>query len=300
MKKIFSKEVIIGMVVILSIAVLLIGIEFLKGVNVFRPANYYVARYTNIVGLAVSAPVTINGYQVGLVRDISYDYDSNGELIVEFRLDRNVRLPKGTKAVVGADMLGTATIHLELANSNEYYEVGAELPSETQTGMVDEVSQKFMPALADLLPKIDSIVSGVNLLVNNPALNTSISRLDRISANLEQSTNSLNALMKTQVPSTMSNVNAISSNLNQISKDLGEVSATLKAMPIDSVVNNINSTSANLKHATAMLNSKESSIGLLLNDKGLYDNVNTTLGNVDSLLFDLKKNPKKYVNFKLF
>ena len=300
MKKIFSKELTIGLVVLISLVVLFVGIEFLKGVNVFKPSNYYVARYTNVMGLAVSAPVTINGFQVGLVREIGYDYNKNGEIIVEFSLDNNIKLPKGTVAAVGADMLGTASIQLLLSQSDEFYTSGDEILSKTQLGIMDALGNSLMPALTELLPKIDSIVSGVNVLVNNPALNTSISRLDKISQNLEQTTTALNKMMSGTVPSTMGNVEEISKNLISISGDLKEVSTTLKQMPIDSIMGSVNATAVNLKTATDQLNSNESTIGLLLNDKTLYNHLDTTLGNVDSLLIDLKRNPKKYVNFKLF
>ena len=300
MKKIFSKELTIGLVVLISLVVLFVGIEFLKGVNVFKPSNYYVARYTNVMGLAVSAPVTINGFQVGLVREIGYDYNKNGEIIVEFSLDNNIKLPKGTVAAVGADMLGTASIQLLLSQSDEFYTSGDEILSKTQLGIMDALGNSLMPALTELLPKIDSIVSGVNVLVNNPALNTSISRLDKISQNLEQTTAALNKMMSSTVPSTMGNVEEISKNLISISGDLKEVSTTLKQMPIDSIMGSVNATAVNLKTATDQLNSNESTIGLLLNDKTLYNHLDTTLGNVDSLLIDLKRNPKKYVNFKLF
>ena len=300
MKKIFSKELTIGLVVLISLVVLFVGIEFLKGVNVFKPSNYYVARYINVMGLAVSAPVTINGFQVGLVREIGYDYNKNGEIIVEFSLDNNIKLPKGTVAAVGADMLGTASIQLLLSQSDEFYTSGDEILSKTQLGIMDALGNSLMPALTELLPKIDSIVSGVNVLVNNPALHTSISRLDKISQNLEQTTVALNKMMSGTVPSTMGNVEEISKNLISISGDLKEVSTTLKQMPIDSIMGSVNATAVNLKTATDQLNSNESTIGLLLNDKTLYNHLDTTLGNVDSLLIDLKRNPKKYVNFKLF
>lgn len=300
MKKIFSKELTIGLVVLISLVVLFVGIEFLKGVNVFKPSNYYVARYTNVMGLAVSAPVTINGFQVGLVREIGYDYNKNGEIIVEFSLDNNIKLPKGTVAAVGADMLGTASIQLLLSQSDDFYTSGDEILSKTQLGIMDALGNSLMPALTELLPKIDSIVSGVNVLVNNPVLNTSISRLDKISQNLEQTTVALNKMMSGTVPSTMGNVEEISKNLISISGDLKEVSTALKQMPIDSIMGSVNATAVNLKTATDQLNSTESTIGLLLNDKTLYNHLDTTLGNVDSLLIDLKRNPKKYVNFKLF
>ncbi len=106
MKKIFRKEVIIGLIVALSIVVLVVGIDFLKGVNVFKAANYYYVTYTNVEGLAVSAPVSVNGYKVGLVRDISYEYDNPGHVRVELSLDKSLRVPRALRPCLAQTCLG--------------------------------------------------------------------------------------------------------------------------------------------------------------------------------------------------
>ena len=110
MKQIFRREVMIGLLVILALVLLYFGINFLKGVNIFKAANYYYASYNNVEGLAVSAPVTLNGYKIGLVRSISYDYNRPGNVIVEMSVDKSLRLPKGSTASLGSDLLGTASI----------------------------------------------------------------------------------------------------------------------------------------------------------------------------------------------
>lgn len=115
MKKRFSKELIIGGLVLLALLILVFGINYLKGVNMFKPSNYYFATYTDVAGLAQSAPVTVNGFKVGLVREISYEYDNPGHIKVEMSLDRHLKLPRGTKAMLTTDMLGTSSIALEMA-----------------------------------------------------------------------------------------------------------------------------------------------------------------------------------------
>lgn len=300
MKKLFSKEIKIGFTVLLSLALLFFGIDYLKGVNIFTPSNFYFVKYTNVNGLTISAPVTINGFQVGLVRDISYDYSDNGNMIVELSLDKDLKLPKGTQAMIATDLLGTGSISLILAQNPAFYESGAYLVGTNQKGMMDDVNAKIMPAFVQMLPKIDSIVTNLNALTANPALYASISRLDQITKNIEQTTKVLNMVMANQLPGTMGNVREVSNNLNTISADLVDLSSTLKKLPIDSTMNHLNATTRNLSAVTNQLTKTESTLGLLLNDRQLYNHLNGTISNVDSLLIDLRLHPKRYVNFKLF
>lgn len=303
MKNSYSKEIKIGLAAIVCLVLLYVGIEFLKGVNIFKPGNYYTVKYGDVTGLSISAPVTINGYKVGLVREISYDAESTEEnMIVELNLDRNIKLPVGSVAVLGSDLLGTASIQLQLnrTETNEYYSVGSVIPGKVAQGLMGDLDSKIMPAINTILPKIDTLIANLNSITGNPALINSINRLEPIMANLEATTSSLNKMMKNQVPLTLKNVNTITENVNMITSDLAEVSSNLKQLPLDSTMQNLNSTLENVNYITGQLKGKDSSIGLLLNDTGLYDNINGTIKDLDSIMIDLRHNPKKYVNFKLF
>ncbi len=305
MKKKYSKELVIGLSVIAMMLILIFGIDYLKGINVFKASNYYYASYTNVAGLAQSAPVTINGYKVGLVREINYEYDNPGHVKVEMSLDKKLRVPQGTKAVLVCDMLGTATIQLEMAHNNNFHNVGDMLIGETAPGLLDGVQKDVMPSLGSVMEKLDSLLSALNYIAINPALTNAVNRLDDIMANVETSSANLDRTMRS-MPSiasdagvTMKNVTEISKNLHSISSDLSEVSAQLKSTPIDSTLNNVYQITESLDDMTRKLNSTNSSLGLLLNDRGLYDNLNGSAASLDSLLRDVKKNPKRYISIKL-
>lgn len=307
MKTKFSKELIIGASVLLSLLILFFGIDYLKGINVFKSANYYYASYTNVAGLTQSAPVTLNGFKVGLVREINYEYDNPGHVLVELSLDKQLRVPVGTKAAIVTDMLGTSSVELKMASGTEYCEVGARLEGETMGGMVDKLGNELMPSIMTIAPHIDSLVVALTTLTTDPALTSSIKRLDNIMANLEVSTNHLNAAMKgvpmliNSANGTMANVKDLSANLTQISAALAVLSEDLKEMPLDSTMQNINRITAHLDEATAQLNSTNSTLGLLLNDPSLYHNLNNSAADVDSILRDLKKQPKRYIpSIKIF
>ncbi|MEZ3558281.1 MAG: MlaD family protein [Duncaniella sp.] len=307
MNKLFSREVKIGASVLVALLALVFGINYLKGVNIFKAANYYYASYTNVAGLAQSAPVTLNGYKVGLVRDVAYEYDNPGHVRVELSLDRQLRLPEGTAAAIVTDMLGTSTIELRMGTSPNYIEVGQKLQAIEGSGLMDKVSTELMPTIIQIAPHIDSLVVALTAIAADPALKSSVRRLDVIMANLEKSTTQLDRAMGA-MPSIMNNANAtmanvkeISANISQVSQALAVLSDDLKKMPLDSTLNHLNNITANLDEATEKLNSSNSSLGLLLNDPGLYNNINNSAAHIDSILIDLKKQPKRYIpSIKIF
>lgn len=299
MKKFFTKEVKIAVAVIISLAFLLWGIEYLKGVNLFEPVNYYYSYFDRVDGLTESAPVTVKGFQVGLVREVSYDYQS-GRIKVKMSLDEKLQIPVGSQSAVSSDLLGTASIALTLADGDEYLSLGDEIEGTVLPGLMDNVSSELLPSVASILPKVDSILTAVNALVSNPALMTSVERIDRITANLEASTRELNAMLGQSVPAVVDNVEEITANLNVVTSELTEVSAQLKDMPIASTMENLEETTNNLKVMTDKVNGTDSSIGMLLNDQGLYQHIDHTVVSLDSLFMDIKENPKRYVTIKVF
>ncbi len=298
MKKIFRKEVIIGVLVLVSMALLFIGIDFLKGVNVFKAANYYYATYDNVAGLAISAPVTVNGYKVGQVREINYLYNNPGHVQVEISLDRELKLTKGTKAVISSDILGTATIVLEMAPGTDYAPVGSELQASVASGLMDAVSQDLMPSVSAIFPKIDSLLTSLNTVVSDPAVLASARRLDAITANLETATVQLNALMRTMPPIT-ADVKHITANMDTVSANLTELSASLRQLPLDSTMQQVQLMVDNLRQLSEELKNPDGPLGRLTSDPALYDNLNATVQSLDSLFVDIKKNPKRYISIKL-
>lgn len=299
MKKLFNKELTIGLCVVLALLILFFGIDYLKGINVFKAANYYYVSYTNVNGLAISAPVTANGYKVGQVREMAYEYDNPGHVRVEVSLDKELRIPRGTKARLVTDLLGTSSISLEMpAGATDNHNVGDKLIGEVATGMMDNVANDVLPGVASLMPKIDSLLTSITKLVADPALTNSIRRLDNITANLESTTSQLSRSMAS-MPAVMTNAKSVTGNLDSISADLKVLSAELRDMPLDSTMQNVYATTASLRDMLDNLRSKDSSLGLLMNDPALYNNLNNAVGSLDSLLIDVKKNPKRYISIKL-
>lgn len=294
MKNLFTKEVKIALAVLVSAAILVVGIEYLKGINLMKPTNYYYIEYKNVTGLTVSTPVLIDGFKVGLVREINYNYDEPGDVIVEVSLDNKLKVPSGSKAVLVVDFLGTATIDLQL---NKYvstnHSAGDVLIGENAPDMLGNIQKNVLPQLTVMLPKIDTILTGIQAIVTNPALAASLNHLNKLTAELETSSKRLTGIMSKDIPPILENVTDITKNVNEFSSRLNE-------LELKKTVTAVDSTLSGLQDITDKLNNKDNTLGLLLNDKQLYDGLLNTVGSADSLLIDLRLNPKRYVHFSLF
>lgn len=299
MKKIFNREFIIGLSVIVAIVILIFGIDFLKGINLFRPAHYYLAYYDNVDELTVSSPVLINGYKVGQVREVNFNYKKPGKVEVVMALDKNLQLPEGSRADMGTTLLSGARIELVMGNGPGLLPSGSELPTGVKDGLMTSVQDELMPAIAGILPKVDSLLYNLNLLVADPALKASIGRLDGISENLLATTQGLNSTMNNQVPRLANNTVKLTQSLDTIVGNLGLLSYQLKSLPIDATVDNVNQLTNNLAQFSKQLNDKNSTLGLLTSDPALYNQLNRVSADIDSLIVDIKKNPKRYISIKL-
>jgi len=294
MKMSFSKEAKIGIVTIVSLVLLYAGINYLKGINLFKPANHYYVIFSNVKDLTISTPVYVEGFKVGLVRDIAYDYENPGNIMVEISLDKEMRINKGSYLVLGKSLLGGAELNLHLNTYvSEHEKVGAVLEGRIGEDMMQSIQEDLLPGVSGLLPKIDSILVGLQAIVTHPALSQSLDHIERTTGNLEVSTRHLNLLLSKDMP-------VIVENLKTMTGNFSEVSANLKDLDLAYTVNTINATLSNLKLTTDKLNSSENSLGLLMNDRLLYDNLNSTTENASRLLLDLRENPKRYVHFSIF
>ena len=287
------KEVKIGLIGILAIGMLIFGINYLRGVAMFKSSRSYYVEFNNINGLPVSSPVFANGYKIGLVRDIQYNYEKLGTVTVEVEVEEGMRIPTGSKGELVTEMLGTVKMNLLLnLESQNYLQPGDTLQGFANNGIMG-VAETMVPKLELMLPKMDSILNSLNKLMADPALAATLHNAEQVTANLTVTTHELNKLMKNDLPKITGNLNSMTDNLNTISYNL-------KGIDYAATMRSIDSTLYNVRVLTNKLNSKDNTIGLLFNDPTLYNNLSTTTANAASLLEDLKSHPKRYVHFSLF
>lgn len=299
MKKILKKEVIIGFCAVLALLILFFGINWLKGVNIFRPSNSYYVSYADIQGLTVNNAVMSNGFKVGEVSKIEYDYEHPGLIRVQLSLDKRMRLAQGTKAVLTPGLIGSPSIVLDLGDGPATLKAGSTLEAVAEPGMLASATATLKPAAESILPKIDTLLTNINAITGDSALLSSVRRLDQITADLQTTTANLAAITG-QVQPAVRNLNQVSGNAVAISDNLAQFSGSLNELPIDSIAANLEATTANLRLLSAELNDPNSSLGMLMHDPALYNNLNSTVLSMDSLLLDIKANPKRYINIKVF
>ena len=226
--------------------------------------------FDDIQGLGASTPIYADGYKVGTVDGLEYDYKENGPIKVKVDINKDLRIPQGSKAEIVKDLMGNLQVNLLLANNpRERVEPGGIIPGAVNGGMMDKAAN-LVPVVEKMLPKLDSILTSVNALLADPALAASLHNVETITSNLTVSTRELNTLMaglNKQVPGTLNKVNQTLESAHQF---------------------------------TEKLNSNQGSLGLLMNDTKLYDNLTSTMGHADSLVIDLKAHPKRYVHFSVF
>lgn len=291
---IMKKEFTIGIAAIAALLILFIGINYLKGINMFKSESYYYVDYTNVNGLALSSPVYTNGFKVGLVRDIQYNFNKPGHIIVGIEMDDNIKIPQGSKAELVTEMLGTVKMNL-IMNYNEEKIIapGDTIEGYANNGIMAKAEEELLPQMKKMMPKLDSILSSLNKILADPALGNTIKNAEKLTASLSQTSNHLEKLMSNDIPT-------LTSNVTMITEDLKVISGNLKGIDYAETFNKIDQTLKNVYALTDKLNNKDNTIGLLLNDPELYNNLNATSANAASLLKDLQEHPKRYVHFSLF
>ena len=291
-----TKEIKIALVAIVGILVMYFGINFLKGMNLFSTNNTYFITFDDIQGLGASTPIYADGYKVGTVDGMEYDYKENGPIKVKVDINKDLRIPQGSKAEIVKDLMGNLQVNLLLANNpRERVEPGGVIPGAVNGGMMDKAAN-LIPVVEKMLPKLDSILTSVNALLADPALAASLHNVETITSNLTVSTRELNTLMaglNKQVPGMVRKANGVLDNTNRLT-------ANLASLDVQGTLNRVNQTLESAHQFTEKLNSNQGSLGLLMNDTKLYDNLTSTMGHADSLVIDLKAHPKRYVHFSVF
>ena len=301
MKLKYAREIKVGVLATVCIFLLFFGFNYLKGVNIFSAIHSFHGVYTNIHGLELQAPVYIRGYKVGQVDNIDYDFTRDSSFTVDISIKRNINLPEGTRmALVSDGIMGGMAIELilpatEVASKEDiaYLPTGATIPTTVVPGLRDGLQEAVIQPLSNTLASLDTLVGQLQAQLDNNHIESILSNADIAVADLQSSSKQLKQVMSHQVPSVITKLDTTMSDLQQVVTDVKAANIKATVARVDTALNNVN-------YLIADFRSPNGTVGMLLNDKGLYNHIDSAVVSVDSLLVDLKANPKRYVHFSLF
>lgn len=314
-----SKEFKIGLVVVLGVAALVWGVNYLKGSDILSRKYYLYAVYPRIDNLIPANPLLINGFKVGQVNSISLVEDGplKNQVCVKFLLTEEVNIPKLSVAkVVSSDLLGTKAVEIQLSEETNLVQNGDTLLSASEENLRESVNKQIAPLQAkalSLIGSIDSAMTVVTMLLSNKNrenIDKAFEGVKRSILSLEQTAYKLDALIASEsgkISGVMSNLNNITGNLNRNEEKLNRVitnfsnlSDTLAKSQIKSAVANASATMKELNELMSKINRGEGTLGKLAKNDSLYNNLNSSAASLDRLLKDLESNPKRYVHFSIF
>lgn len=288
----YSREFKVGVLAIVCLGILYFGFNFLKGINIFSPTKVYVGTFERINGLTAQAPVYIKGYQVGLVESIQYDFKQNPAFTVNVSIDKTIELPRGTQMALVADgLLGGGAIELQLPtmpNRAMPYQKGDTLPTHIIPGLVDNLQTGLLANLDSLLNQANILLASLNSELEEGSLRNTLQNVERITNDLTVSSRDIRSLTHKQLPALMTKVDSSMVGLQEIVSDVNAANIQQTIGNVDNTINTLN----------AALQSQDGTLGLLLNDKELYDNLNGALQNldnavqnVDTIMMSIKARP---------
>lgn len=289
-----KKEVQIGLLAILAIALAYVGINFLKGIEIFKKSTTYYAHFDNLNSVTVATPVLVSGFKVGTVRSVSFDYARGYGATVELSLDPHVRITPESQVRIKMNPLSGSELILQIApKGTQYLAEGDTIPSISPQGdLLSVATDKILPEVANMMPTINATLERLNALLNDRNIDSTLLGLNHASQQLHGMVAGLNQ--------TTHRLDPVISNVGQMTSNLATFSGQLSSMHLDSLMLSLQSTTAQLQQVSQQLRSKDNTAGLLLNDPALYIRLDSLVRSADHLMRDLKENPKRYVRLSIF
>jgi len=303
------KSVKVGVLSLLTIFLLYFGINFLKGINVMNNGRVFYAYYDNISGLTEGNSVTVKGYKIGTITKINFDLEKENLLKVTLHLENGINIPLNTIAkIISTDLMGTKGISLSLGDTSVMSVSGSELASSIESSLQDEVNAQILPLknkTEQLIGSIDSVMTVITSVLNKDAresLTKSLVSLDHTFSTLSETMLVVDKMVnenEKNISTIMTNFTSISSNLNASNEEIKNIISNFSSISDSLAKADILSTLSSIDKITSKINNSEGSLGQLVNDKELYNNLKDASQELDELIADMKLHPERYLTFSI-
>ena len=311
-----TNETKVGALSAIAITLLILGFNFLKGKSIFKSGSFLYAKYADTKGLMISNPVIINGLQVGSVYELEEQDKNIDTIIVSIKLNRELNIPVNSLATVGNNPLTSSIITIELGDSKTFLKHDDTLLTSNMPGMLGNLTQRITPLVDRVtatVQSLDSVLKNINTVFDPYTKNNMqevVANANKTMAYLVSSSASLNALLNNQtgvLSKSLNNVNSFTQTLARNNDKVDHMMANIETATtnfskadIDGTINQLRGTVEKLNAAVEKIDSKDGSLGLLLNDKQLYNNLENTTRSLNILMDDIRINPKRYVSISIF
>jgi phospholipid/cholesterol/gamma-HCH transport system substrate-binding protein len=288
-----KKEFKIGLAGIVALVTLFFGIKFLKGKSLFSVTNEYYVTFVDAKGLTKSSTVFVDGFEAGIVSNIQYDYARPGHIVVEVSLDPKMVLCEGTKVMLNSGLMGGCHMNIVPAPiSDTRYMPGDTIPGMEEFSLMGE-AENLVPKINDIANKLDTLITSLNTLVNNPSLPKILNNVEQVTQDLTVTTHHLNTIVGKDLPT-------LTNTYNKVGENVLALTDNLKSVDFHATMDSVNMTISNVNGIMKQIANPEGTLGALMYDRGLYNSLYKTVGSIDSLMVDIKARPKRYVHFSVF
>jgi len=304
-----NKEFKIGLLAIIVVSMLIIGVNYLKGLNILNNNQLYYAVYEDIGGLQVGSSIMVNGYQVGMVGDIDLILEQDQSLLVTLTLDKKINLPVNTDSrIINQDLMGTKGVSLIIGDATTFLNVGDTLITSVQGSLQDEVNAQILPLknkAEELIGSMDSVMMIITAVLNKDArdnLSNSLKSLDKTFRLLSKSMQKVDNVVTendNRVSKIIENLESISNNIEANNGEIKNILSNFSTISDSFVKSDIATTLQNFNNITTRINNGEGSVGLLMRDDKIYKNLEQSTKELSELIEDIKKHPSRYMNFSI-
>lgn len=288
-----SNELKIGFWAIIAIVVFVLGTNYLKGIHTFNQGQVLYLSTDKVDGLAVSSHVTLHGLKIGMVRSMEYDKQTDRIIVMLNIYDSDMKIPTDSRLTIAADLLGTSDVVIEMGESSQTFQSGDTIPAYTGAPGLLEKADPIVDQISQLMPKIDTLVGGINVLVNESKLQESLLQVNTLTQHLNQTVNELNRLLRKDVPGIVGNLESMTANLDTVANQLKEAE-------VEQLLAKTTATIENANQLLSALQNDKGTMGKLMQTDELHEELTKTIADMDALLKDIKENPKRYIHIKVF